>query len=253
MSSDEYVADVIRRHALPATPTFGVQLAKGTIEPVIRQWANQYLLGFDYSGSLAKGTGIIGTTDADFFISLSPDTRETLADIYNSLANCLERGGYIARRQNVSIGITVGSVSVDVVPAKKHRGYTSDHSLYRSKANTWIQTNVATHVRIVSQSGRIDEIRAAKIWRKLHKIAFPSFYLEMSVINALSGKRTGCPGENFWKVLQHFAGDWASAVIYDPANTNNRLSDDLTASEKQRIVTVAKGSLAQSNWGTIIW
>jgi tRNA nucleotidyltransferase (CCA-adding enzyme) len=67
-------------------------LAPGTIRPVLQQWANQFLLYVTPSGSYAKGTANRSGTDLDLFISLSPETPETLADIHKTLvAEHLER------------------------------------------------------------------------------------------------------------------------------------------------------------------
>jgi hypothetical protein len=65
------------------------------------------------------------------------------------------------------------------------------NSLYRSKPNTWTQTNISTYISHVVNSGRTDEIRILKIWRQLHGLTFPSFFLELAVINALLYTRRG--------------------------------------------------------------
>jgi hypothetical protein len=253
MTPDEYVRSIISQHSLPLTPDLGMATAKFAIEPIIKEWAAQYLVAFDYSGSIAKGTGVKGTTDVDFFISLHPTTPQPLGEIYENLCKFLVSKGYVVRKQNVSVGTTVNGLSVDLVPGKKQSAYSSDHSLYRRKANTWTQTNVATHIRTVSQSQRLDEIRAIKIWRKLHNLDFPSFYLEMTVINALSGKWTGQPSANVWEVFTYLSKSFVNAVVIDPANSNNRLSDDLTTSEKTLVANAASNALKAANWNQIIW
>ncbi len=252
MTSDEYLRYVLTQHVLPAAPG-SAALAKQTIEPLIKGLAGRFLLGFDYSGSIAKGTGIKASTDVDFFISLDPQTPHDLGDIYKKLGEYFQGNGYVIRKQNVSIGITVNNLSVDLVPGRKHPGYTNDHSLFRSKANTWTQTNVATHIKTVAESGRLEEIRALKIWRKLHSLNFPSFYLEMSAIYALYRKPFGQPADNFWALLQYLSTDWINASIIDPANTNNRLSDDLSSIEKRAVAASAAMSLSRSNWSQILW
>jgi hypothetical protein len=40
-------------------------------------------------------------------------------------------------------------------------------------------------------SGRVNEIRALKVWRQCHNLDFPSFYLELTLIDALWGKPKG--------------------------------------------------------------
>lgn len=152
----------------------------------------------------------------------------------------------------MSIGLTVRGLSVDVVPARRHTGTGQDHSLYRTRTETWTKTNVDRHIQIVRDSGRIDEIRATKIWRRLHGLEFPSIYLELAVIRAL-GRQRNRLAVNFLTVLEWLSGQIRTAAILDPANTENVISDDLSASEKTAIATRAAWSLRQPNWGQIIW
>jgi hypothetical protein len=44
-----------------------------------------------------------------------------------------------------------------------------------------------------------------------------------------------------------------TARIVDPANTNNIISDDLTATEKTSIKSAATGSLGKQLWREVIW
>lgn len=251
MNNDEYVRSIINKYALLNAPTPAGAAAAQAVYPVIQQWAGKWLLKVSYSGSTAKGTAISGITDLDLFISLSNDTPENLSEIYKKLATHFEGKGYAIRRQNVSIEITHDGVSMDLVPARKHQGNTNDHSLYRSKAGTWTQTNIDTHIRIVSQSGRLDEIRAVKIWRALHRLEFTSFYLEMTVINALYGKRSGL-ASNFVAALEYLRDSFERAAVTDPANANNKISDDLTVAEK-RAVASAAGACLKRNWNQVLW
>jgi hypothetical protein len=49
------------------------------------------------------------------------------------------------------------------------------------------------------------------------------------------------------------AAKLGSARIVDPANTNNVVSDDLTAVEKKRIANQATNSRAEQYWERVIW
>ncbi|MDE3268446.1 MAG: hypothetical protein OYI31_08375 [Chloroflexota bacterium] len=91
-----------------------------------------------------------------------------------------------------------------------------------------------------------------KIWRRLHGLELPSIYLELAVIRALRGERSGLAA-NFWKVLDWLSSQIQAAAIVDPANEGNTISDDLNSNEKAAIATRAAWSLRQSNWGQIIW
>lgn len=110
---------------------------QSVISPIVKGWAGNLFVDIVPSGSFAKGTANNSGTDIDLSVSLSSLTRETLEQIYNSLANEFSNKGYTPCKQNVSIGIKVGSYDVDV------------------------------------------------IWRNQKGLEFPSFYLEITTINAL--------------------------------------------------------------------
>jgi hypothetical protein len=249
---DSYITRVVGSR----TPAYGLELLHvAGLEPPIFQWANGHQYELQLSGSRAKGTAITGSTDLDVFISLNPSVRtcNTLENVYNTLRNRLTTDGYSVREQNVSLGIDHMGLKVDVVPGVLHEGYTSDHSLYRRKAQTWTKTNIQTHITHVVGSGRVFDIRAIKIWRQLWNLDFPSFYLEMAVIEALHGRAFSDPAGNFWAVLTHLSADFPTRSVTDPANTNNCVSDDLTAAEKAAIAAAASASLKQTAWNQIIW
>jgi tRNA nucleotidyltransferase (CCA-adding enzyme) len=178
-----------------------VRGVQARIEPAIREWGGSYVSGVSPSGSFAKGTANHSGTDIDLFISVSPQTPETLKQIYDTLFKKVTEKGYTPKRQNVSINIKVNGYSVDLVPAKRQDTYRDDHSLYRRKADTWTKTNVAKHVNHVRQGGRINETRILKLWRNQKGLDFPSFYLELTVIDTLSGQYFGTLSSNVWKVF----------------------------------------------------
>jgi hypothetical protein len=104
----------------------------------------------------------------------------------------------------------------------------------------------------VRESGRTDEIRAIKIWRRNHGLEFPSFYLELSVLHALSGCATSL-ANNVQRVLGYIAENVTTAVVDDPANTNNCISDDLTLAEKKVIAAQANASYNENSWAKTLW
>lgn len=250
MSGDDYLNSIVTKYAVNVS---GAQSAGQAIYPVIERWSNSYLVKAEFSGSLSKGTAISIGTDADIFISMSSNTPGTLADLYNTLYNAISQAGYPARKQNVSIGTTVNGYKIDLVPGRRQSQYGNDHSLYRSKANSWTQTNITTHINHVTSSNRINEIKLAKIWRQLHNLDFPSFYLEMVVIDVLKYARVGNTAANFLTVLEFFRDSLASTIYVDPANSNNIISDDLNITDKRSIAAQAKASRNKQTWGSIVW
>jgi hypothetical protein len=237
MTADEYLQNLLQKYAVNVA---GAKAAGNIIYPVLEKWGSQYLNNATYSGSLAKGTGISASADADIFLSLSSTTPGTLADMYSSLYNAVTAVGYAARKQDVSIGITVNGYSIDLVPGRRQSQYGSDHSLYRSRKATWTQTNVDTHISYVTGSNRIREIRILKLWRLRHGLSISSFYLEMAVIDSLRYARVGNTAANVWQVLEHFRDKIETMQYIDPANTNNIVSDDCSRAEKMAIAAKAR-------------
>jgi hypothetical protein len=203
------------------------------------------------SGSFSKGTANRSGTDIDLFISLKGDTTNPLKEIYTGLSTRMTEKGYAPKQRNVSINIRVGGYDVDLVPAKHQGGTSEDHSLYRRRADTWMQTNVTKHIATVQNAGRISESRIMKLWRTQKQLDFPSFYLEQTVIEALSGAR-GTLSQNVWKALEYFRDRFSNARVVDPANTNNIISDDLSAPDKKKIADAAAETLRAGSWGQIV-
>lgn len=250
MTSDQYLNQIITKYSINAE---GAEALVNAIYPTIQRWANEFLIEAIYSGSMAKGTAISLASDADVFISLRSNTQEPLADIYTTLFNAISQAGYQVKKQNVSIGVSSGGYKIDFVPGKRQSQYGYDHSLYKKKANTWTKTNVKTHVSHVIKSNRIHEIKLTKIWRELNKLDFPSFYLELAVIDCLSGRSYSDISGNFLKVLGFLASDFINRRYLDPANTNNVISDDLSISERQLIRRAAQSARTKRFWEQIVW
>lgn len=253
MTADEYIRWVLSRYDVPRGPFSQTEIVAAQLKPALTTWAGEALSQIAFSGSYAKGTGVKGTADIDLFISLKADTPGTLKDIYESLFATASAKGWSPRRQNVSIGVNYGGIAIDLVPGRIHAGYQNFHSLWRHKKGSWTQTNVALQISTVKASGRIEEIRALKVWRQNHGLDFPSFYLELTVLDALYRKPQGQLASNVLSVLSYLGESFATARVVDPSNSNNVVSDDLTAVERKTIVDQAKKSRQEESWTTILW
>jgi len=253
VTPDSYLADVLSKYAVPWDHVRQVELTVADLYPYIHQWAGERLIKVQYSGSFAKGTTIRGGTDVDLFISLRHNANDSLHHAYNSLYNALNRWKLNPRKQNVSIGLTLRGLNIDLVPARKHQGATQDHSLYRSRTGSWTKTNVDRHIQIVRNSGLQAEIRAMKVWRQLHGLEFPSFYLELATIQALPRHLRTELASNIWRVFHWLVAELKQRRLLDPANPSNIVSNDLNFREKTAIVSRANWSLKQPSWGKILW
>ncbi|MBP3686775.1 MAG: nucleotidyltransferase [Alphaproteobacteria bacterium] len=232
-------------------------------QPVISQWAGSYLNDFFVAGSSAKGVSIKGKSDVDLFISIKSSCTNSLSDIYFLLFNRLvavgKQKGFSPCQQNVSIGIkglTYGNrqLDIDIVPARQQEVNSNFHSLYKSKQNTWTQTNVKGHINLIRNSGRQDFIRLIKIWRECHQLDFPSMNIELSVLKALHGCSLSLELDvGFRLIMNYLSNTFFTDNLVDPFNSANIVSNDMTNSEKQKVVIQAKEFFTASDWRQIIW
>jgi len=176
----------------------------------------------------------------------------TLEDIYNSLYNYFDRILPV-KKQNVSIRVNYKGLNIDLVPAKRMPNVIYPHSVYVNKKDTWTKTNIDKHISFIKNSGRVNEIILMKIWRELNELDFPSFYLELTVIEALKGKKIVSLEKNIMTIFEYLRERFIYARIVDPANSQNIISDDLTDSEKQKIIESALISYNEPYWNKIIW
>lgn len=250
---DQYVETVIQRHPPALIATGALDALAGSI----RAWAGVYLLELKPSGSYAKGTAVAGSADIDLLVSLRNDVLSgntpDLATLYQSLNAWLSGAGFTTQPQNVSIGVFLPGLKIDIVPAVRQPGNTNDHSIFKRKANSWRKTNIDAHINAVRNSGRITDIKAIKIWRNVHTLDFPSFLLELVVLDALNGKALYNPATNFMHVMEFLESKFVTCRLIDPANTANIVSDDLSGAEKAIVARQAAASRGQPTWGTIIW
>lgn len=241
--AEPYLANILAREQVDTSPSSPVRSVVATLWPHLVQWGNGNILSVSPSGSFAKGTANSSATDIDLFISLSENTPESLSEIYNKLFRWMHNAGFGPRRQGVSIGITVDGYAVDLVPARRQGPSGTVHSLHKTARNrVWQQTDVSLHILAVALSGRTRAIRVLKLWRDQWGLSFPSILLELVVIRALLGAPGGLAAQIAQALV--FVRDHIEKVsIIDPANSNNAISDDLTASEKSALSSAAAFAL----------
>lgn len=218
---------------------------KRELEPTLTKWGNGHLLHIRPSGSYAKGTVVAGSSDVDLFCSVSSSVSETLQEIYDKLANALTAANYVVRRQNVSLGIEVKGYKVDVTPGRRQNEHGNDHSLYSSKRNSWIKTDIVKQISYVRQSGRLAEIRFLKQWRNAQGIDWPSYYLEIYTIDALRGRPKGDFVANVRHVWLQLAQGNIGQRLVDPANSNNDLSEEMNWWQRALLANQADRDLVE--------
>jgi hypothetical protein len=254
MTNSTYLLGVIEKYTVNDLSTHCYQINK--LHAILRGWADGCYIDLKTSGSVAKGTAVSLSSDIDYLVSLTQDCNETLKGIFDSLY--LHLGKYYKiRRQNVSFGINLDGLKVDVAAAKKRVGNTDYHSMYVSKTDSWVQTNIQRHINDVSGSGRLSEIKLLKVWRELNDLEFPSIYMEYLLINGvLKNRQKNNLEGNFHHVLLELAKNQGNPLfsrLIDPSNSNNILSDLITTKEKNIIIAAAENAINKQYWSGIVY
>jgi hypothetical protein len=271
MAYNEYLRNILNKYSVNEIKSHIPDQVYKLLGEVVG-WGKQYCANPEIlpSGSMAKGTAINFSSDYDYLLSL--ETNETKNDIFDSLYRFLIHcyGYSNIRRQNVSLRVSLKmnnlfpkNIDVDITPANSI-GY-NDYTIYISKRDTWQKTNIQQHINDISKSGRLNEIKLAKIWREERKLDFPSIYLEYLVIDNILKYKSKSDYElsnNFKHILDELANSNCYsktgalfARIEDPSRTGNILSDLLTPDEKRVIIQEASSSIGQyySNLINVVW
>lgn len=252
MTSGNYISSIVRKYKKGDVDVNVSIFMNAKLKPMIKAWAGENLIdNIDYSGSTAKGTATTFSSDVDVFIPLGYKNGITLETYYEGIYNLFY--AYNPRKQNVSVRVKYFGHDIDIVPGRQIAGYTNYFSLFKSKTKSWVQTNVYSNIKLIKDSGRVNEIIAVKVWRDLHKLEFSSTLLEHIVIEALKHHKKDDYDRNFLRVLEFLRDEIEKIKIIDPSNSNNILSDELTVSEKKIIANKAKESLSSKEWNKIIW
>jgi hypothetical protein len=209
------------------------------------------------SGSYAKHTAVNIKFDIDLCQPFKYDSFSTLEemadDVYNYFMSEYEDDElvkYATRKQRVSTGLTfyidAHEVKMDVVPGRElsedDYAKTNRLNLYvRPKSSTpatYTQTNIQGHINHIK--GRDKErnvIRLLKTWRCNKNKDIKSFFIELITIRAF--ENCSSVSADLWeqlKMTMEYIRDNVKTIrLVDPANSNNVVSDTMSAFEKENL------------------
>ncbi|NJO88187.1 MAG: hypothetical protein HC831_03865 [Chloroflexia bacterium] len=212
------------------------------------------------SGSYAKHTAVNVKFDIDVcqpFLRSSFETLEAMADdVFDFFMNDYEDSElvkYKTKKQRVSVGLTFlidgEEVGMDIVPSREllEDDYKVTNRLnlhVRAKGTepaTSTQTNIQKHIELISGKGDEREIiRLLKVWNitKNSGKKLKSFFIELITIRACedySGEKLNGLWERLQMVMEFIRDEIESIQLKDPANSNNIVSNTLTATEKSNL------------------
>jgi hypothetical protein len=251
LTVDQYAASVVEKYRVSTGVGSPSHHAPDAVIPLLKRWGGQHLLGITLSGAYAKGTAISLSSHVDLLLSLRLSAEMEVRNVFWKLFEYLVDQNLSPHTRTVTMQVSSNGFRVDLVPAWQASG--GGQILYHREPGSPVHTNLAQHVHLITNSGRSQEICALKIWRERHQLDFPSFYLELAILLALEGKRFGQLAENVFTVLRYLSSRFPQAVIRDPANPDNVVSDDLTPAQKREIAQAARKALEDDNWEKIIW
>ena len=252
VSPSDYLRAILRREAVEAGAHAPLRALETEVLRLCQGWAGRYLLEVYPAGAFEQGTANRSGISIDFIVSLAPQTPFRIGQIYESLFAHFEREGLWPVRRSISIGLTLGGVNVDIVPARRESLGTDIQEVYSSRRGTAMKTDLNHHVLDAIESGRREEIRVLKLWRDQHGLDLPSFYLTLATIAALRRRPLGELADNVWVALGYFEQLFVGRAILDPANANNIVSAELTTNEKMAIAAAASATRAARSWAGIV-
>jgi predicted nucleotidyltransferase len=252
LTTEQYPASIVEKYHVVADTGSASHRAADKVIPLVKQWGKQYLLGITLSGAHAKNTAVSLSSDVDVLIALNPVPNMEMKGIFWGLFEYLTDYDLRPHTRNVSIQLEIKGHKVDLIPACRDRE-SSGNVLFNKRSGATVHTDLAQHVHLVANSGRQQEICAVKIWRERSGLDFPSLYLELTVLHALAAERFGQLADNVLTVLRYISNRFEPAVVRDPANSDNIVSNDLSAAEKKAIAKAARDALYDENWKKILW
>ncbi len=225
---------------------------------------NEAKPSIEIGGSLAKGTLVRASYDLDTICYFDNDDNgagETLKDIRETVESAL-RTVYETESKRSAIKL-IGKKSgtlefpVDVVPGRYVDQDRKDVFLHQSEGEKErLKTNLHKHINHIKDSGHVDIIRLAKIWKLRADIDIKTFVLDLLVIECLKDS-TNTELESslvcFWTALRD---DIDSISIEDPANpTGNDLSAVFGDAEKETLsaaATIALDLVDVNEWEALL-
>ncbi len=214
------------------------------------------------SGSLKKSTELNTNFDVDLIVPFRHDafTLDNMAaQVYEVLEDSFaHKLRWVVRDQRVSVGMIYKkfggpSVKIDVVPGREIglNAYRWNRylKLYSSDGQTHFQTNIHLQVEALQNApkGTRRIIRLLKIWKNHgNGLKIKSFFLELLAIEAMKYQPAYQPElvDQLLHTLAFIRDNIQSIRLIDPGNSNNIVSEMLTAMDKRKISKTFESMIA---------
>ncbi len=197
-----------------------------------------------FGGSRGKRTMIKESYDLDIVLYFPETTKYSIENIYDKVTRYLGSSNYSILTKNAAIRVLKReNYHIDVVPAKRIKGSEDSAFLWRNEVRKPLKTSVVQHIASIREFGRRDVLKLLKLWKVRYNIDFPSFILEQLIIRALKNNLNLHLNNAIIEVLEFISKNMETIRLEDPANTNNILTDSISAYDKDIISKFAKWAL----------
>ena len=141
---------------------------------------------------------------------------------------------------------------IDVVPGRFIDSSETYAFLHQNGGQKrWLQTNLDRHIKHVTESGCIEDIRLGKLWKRRVGVAVRTFPLELLVIKILNGSGIKGLDNRFRYLLAEIAAKARDIAIEDPANSDNNVGDTMDRSALGLAAISSLRTAEQSGWSAI--
>lgn len=196
------------------------------------------------SGSTQKGTAT-KSSDIDIHVKFNKEAgtlyeiRDLIEDFFDESYN--DNKLLKIRSQEWSVGlffkIKNEDKRIDIVPMREIENGNGDTFLYSKNKQTIKKTNAYKHDQVFRFTEKQKKIIILlKGWKKENDIKISSTYLELLVLRAFNEIHFPRGIDNtLLSMIDYIGTNITYLRLFDPANTNNVISDSLTYSEKEAI------------------
>ena len=251
MTSNQYLQGILDAQKLSDGEVSALQRTRDTIEEALGESFGSTPRIY-YGGSYGKKTVIKASYDLDIVFYYPHDDKTSVKQIRSDVYDALSAKNWAVEHKDVALRLSGGggAFHIDVVPARAVDATFKDATLYRSKQDTTLKTSLKTHIQSVKP--RRDLIKLMKLWKAQHSVPIKTFVLEQATLAGAHGVSLSDLSQQMQAALSWLAEHITTARLVDPANTNNVVSDLVTAPDKLVVAQLAKAAADARYWNQVV-
>ncbi|MHA2179982.1 MAG: SMODS domain-containing nucleotidyltransferase [Promethearchaeota archaeon] len=204
------------------------------------------------AGSFKKKTMIKRHYDLDMFIIWKPEfiPLNEIKDLFYMVRDALNTNWARVEKKRVGWRIPFeNEFHVDVIPSIEDENDSTFSYLYNCYEKTMLKTSMQVHIAFIEKYDCRDVIKLLKLWKYRRKVPIKTFLLEIIIHLASFNFKSESLSDQLEAVFEYIANNIVNKPFYDPANSNNIITNNLTLEEKYEIRDKANNALNRECWG----